>query len=206
MAEQLEQFREALTAHAEDYHVALTEAAISQLSNYYALLITWNPRLHLVAPCSPAEFATRHVLESLMLLPHLANNDFVADIGTGGGLPIIPNLILRSDLRGLLIESSHKKSVFLREVLRTIGASERTQIISERFQDVPAQNVNAVTCRALDQFLQIFDRLLEWAPANSKLLLFGGEGLKSQIEKACLEYSAVKLPHAERRFLFVTQR
>jgi 16S rRNA (guanine(527)-N(7))-methyltransferase RsmG len=201
MAAQLEQFREALITHADSYGVALSVSEVSLLTDYYALLLTWNPRLHLVAPCSPAEFATRHVLESLMLLPHLNSNDLVADIGTGAGLPIIPNLVARPDLRAILIESSQKKAVFLREALRITGNSEAAQVISKRFQDVPPEDLNVVTCRALDQFAKVFAELVEWSP-QSKLMLFGGAGLRSQIESLNREFSAIRIPNTERRFLF----
>lgn len=202
MSSQISQFRDALVTQADVYGFAVTETAVSRLTDYYALLLTWNPRLHLVAPCSPAEFATRHVLESLMLLPHLNSNDLVADIGAGAGLPIIPNLVARPNLRAILIESSQKKAVFLREALRITGKSESAQVIPERFQDVPSQGVNVVTCRALDQFSKVFSDLVGWSP-KSKLMLFGGEGLRSQIEKLNREFAAVKIPNTERRFLFV---
>ncbi len=90
---------------------------LAQLGEYYSLLTRWNDRLHLVAPCSPEEFATRHVLESLLLLKHLPHEAKIADIGSGGGLPIIPCLIARADLEVTMIESSQKKAVFLREAL-----------------------------------------------------------------------------------------
>lgn len=202
MSTELAQFQDALLKNAPSFGVGLTEPVLWRLSDYYALLLTWNPRLHLVAPCSPAEFAMRHVLESLMLLPHLNSNDLVADIGTGAGLPIIPNLIAGPDLRAILIESSQKKAVFLREALRITGKSEAARVISERFQDVPSHDVDAVTCRALDQFSKVFSDLVEWSP-KSKLMLFGGEGLRSQVEKLNREFAAVNIPNTERRFLFV---
>ena len=111
-------FSQALQDHADAFLVRLDDEDIERLSNYYELLMKWNSRLHLVAPCSPGEFATRHILESLLLLRHLPRNARIADVGSGAGLPIIPCLILRDDLRATLIESSQRKAVFLREALR----------------------------------------------------------------------------------------
>src|SRR5258707_3308354 len=108
---QTNRFRETLIAEAPAYDVALTAEALDGLSQYYELLRPWNARLHLVAPCSPTEFATRHVLESLVLLKHLPNDSSVADIGSGGGLPIIPCLIAQPQLRAILIEAAQKKAV-----------------------------------------------------------------------------------------------
>ena len=82
-------FTIALQQNAEEFDVELTTPAIERLQSYYALILKWNERLHLVGPCSPEEFATRHVLESLLLLRHLPTNASVADIGSGAGLPIV---------------------------------------------------------------------------------------------------------------------
>ncbi len=108
-----EKFGQALWNNAAEFGIQLRAAEVTRLSKYYELLLKWNDRLHLVAPCSPEEFATRHVLESLLLLPHLPENASLLDVGSGAGLPIIPCLIIRTDLSATLIESSPRKAVFL---------------------------------------------------------------------------------------------
>ncbi|SRR6266699_2940510 len=198
-----EDFRDALQRHAGRYAIELNEGATARLANYYELLLTWNPRLHLFAPCSPAEFATRHVLESLLLLPHLSPNARVADIGSGAGLPLIPALISRADIHGVLIESSPKKAVFLREAFRVSEISPQATVVAERFENIPAPEVDYVTCRALDRFLELFPKLVQWSPRRSTLLLFGGAGLQDKIERASLAFSVVKIPGSERRRLLV---
>ena len=149
---QLKEFKDALASEAVLYQARLGVETIERLSKYYDLLSTWNARLHLVAPCSPREFAIRHVLESLMLLPHLAQGASVADVGSGAGLPIIPCLIARPDITATLIESSKKKAVFLREALNHAEVSKSTTVIAERFEEIPAPEVDFITCRALDRF------------------------------------------------------
>lgn len=181
------------------FNLDLPAETVSRLGEYYSLLTRWNDRLHLVAPCSPPGFAVRHVLESLMLLPHLPPNARLADIGSGGGLPIIPCLIARPDLQATLIESSQKKSVFLREASRSLQAT----IIAQRFEQVDPPDVSFVTCRALDQFMQKLPALLDWAPEGSTLLLFGGERLREELRKAHVSFEALLIPQSEKRFLFL---
>src|SRR4030095_10440652 len=118
-------FTQTLSARMNDYDVNLPAQTMHELSEYYSLLTRWNERLHLVAPCNEAEFAMRHVLESLLLLRFLPVNAAIVDVGSGAGLPIIPCLIVRSDLSATLVESSQKKSVFLREALNRAGIANR---------------------------------------------------------------------------------
>jgi 16S rRNA (guanine527-N7)-methyltransferase len=190
-------FEEALKANQSVFDMDLAPEVVSSLSAYYDLLTRWNARLHLVAPCSPEEFATRHVLESLMLVKHLPHDAKIADIGSGAGLPIIPCLIARPDLHATLIESSPKKSVFLREASNQLGLA--STVIAKRFEDIPAPEVSFVTCRALDRFAEKLHILMKWAPANSTLLLYGGETLRQKLD----DVKALKVPMSDRRYLFL---
>jgi 16S rRNA (guanine527-N7)-methyltransferase len=197
------EFREALETEAGVYQAQINVGTIDRLCNYYELLSAWNARLHLVAPCSPSEFAKRHILESIMLLPHLPAAAKIADIGSGAGLPIIPCLIARPDLTATLIESSKKKAVFLREALNRTEVSKSTTVIGERFEDIRTPDVNIVTCRALDRFEAKLPSLIHWSPAQSVLLLFGGEGLGNEIDQLKLDFDEVLIPDSQRRYLFV---
>jgi 16S rRNA (guanine(527)-N(7))-methyltransferase RsmG len=194
-------FEQSLLANMASFNLDLPAETISRLGEYYSLLTRWNDRLHLVAPCSPEEFAVRHILESLLLLNHLPPRARVADIGSGGGLPIIPCLIVRPDLQATLIESSQKKSVFLREASNQLHL--QSTIIARPFQEVEPPSVQFVTCRALDQFMQKLPALIEWAPSGSTLLLFGGETLREELRKANVNFEAFLIPESEKRFLFL---
>src|SRR5262245_32858941 len=125
MATQRADFSKAIEANAPDFGLELSDDQTALLADYYELLLKWNERLHLVALCSAEEFAVRHVLESLVLLPHLPPRATVVDVGSGGGLPIIPCLLMRADLHATLVESSTRKSVFLREALKLVESRER---------------------------------------------------------------------------------
>ena len=194
-------FEEALKSNQSTFQVELSPEDVSGLSAYYSLLTRWNPRLHLVAPCSPQEFATRHVLESLMLVKHLPPDATIADIGSGAGLPIIPCLIVRPDLRATLIESAPKKSVFLREAAKQL--SIELTVIAKPFEDVQAPSVSFVTCRALDGFIDKLPRLIQWSPPGATLLLYGGETLGRQLSKGNVRVEKFLVPLSERRFLFL---
>lgn len=200
------EFIEALETEAAAFSVTPSNRDLEELTKYYELLEAWNPRLHLVAPCSPKEFATRHVLESLSLLQYLPAGARVADVGSGAGLPIIPCLIVRTDIQAVLIEASKKKAVFLREALNQTLTSARGILKAERFEDLITPKVEFVTCRALERFDEMLPKLLEWAPTHSTLLLFGGEGLGNKIRSSGFVPTAALLPNSKRRFLYMVRK
>ena len=195
-------FEQALVSNMGSFNLDLPTETVARLGDYYSLLTRWNDRLHLVAPCAPEEFAVRHVLESLLLLRYLPSEASVADIGSGGGLPIIPCLIARPDLQATLIESSQKKVVFLREVSRHLHLN--STILAQPFEDIPTPAVSFVTCRALDQFMRKLPALINWAPRGSTLLLFGGETLGQQLRRASVTFEQLLIPQSEKRYLFLT--
>lgn len=201
----VEDFIEALERRAPAFGVQLGGGDRKRLVAYYELVLRWNTRLHLVAPCTGAEFATRHVLESLVALPFLTDSARVVDVGSGAGLPVIPCLIMRRGLRATLVEASSKKAVFLREALRAVGADDRATVIAKRFEEVPRMEAAFVTCRAIERFTEKFQELVEWSPPASTLLFFAGAALQKEIEKAGLNYRALLIPESERRFLFVIE-
>jgi 16S rRNA (guanine527-N7)-methyltransferase len=199
-------FQAAVASNAADYGVTVDGSPLLGLSEYYRLLSAWNARVHLVAPCSPEEFATRHVLESLLLLKHLPPRASVAEVGAGGGLPIIPCLIVRPDIRGILIEASRKKAVFLREALQTTGIGNRAHVIADRFENVQPLDLTFVTCRALERFEDMLPKIFQWAPANTTFLLFGGQRIERRIESLGYTSETELIPRSKARFLFIVKR
>jgi 16S rRNA (guanine(527)-N(7))-methyltransferase RsmG len=200
-----EEFVGALEAHAGEFGVSLDDAARAKLADYFGLVGRWNARLHLVAPCAPAEFAVRHVLESLFAAPHMAEGAHFVDIGAGAGLPAIPCLVARPDLSAALVEASAKKCVFLREAAAALGLRERTRVINSRFEATAAPAANAVTCRALERFTELLPKILGWSPPASRLLLFGGPAIGEAIGRAGRTVNPFLIPESERRYLFVVR-
>jgi 16S rRNA (guanine527-N7)-methyltransferase len=206
VAKAIDQFESALEAHAPAFGVQISARVLSSLRDYFTILHEWNPRLHLVAPCSPEEFATRHVLESLLAIKYIQQSASVADIGSGGGLPIIPCLVARPDIRATLLEASAKKAVFLREAMRLTKVSERAEVIAERFEKCALTDVAVVTCRALDRFRMLFSEIYQWAPPGSVLILFAGPSLQTEIERHGLAYETLQIPESDQRFVFIIEK
>ena len=194
-------FLEAVRKNAPAFGIDLAEDRLSVLADYFDLVEEHNPLLHLVAPCTPEEFAVRHVLESLTLLEFLPTSARFADVGTGAGLPSIPCLIASAELAGILIESKEKKAAFLNSAIVELGLSGRAHVENRQFEEVPSGDFRFITCRALDRFVERLPRLVKWSRGR-EMLLFGGPGLRDALDKQKLGFSEELLPFSEQRYLF----
>jgi 16S rRNA (guanine527-N7)-methyltransferase len=198
------EFIEAVKKHQAAFGLNLADEKILALADYYDIIQEHNAILHLVAPSTPEEFATRHILESLTVLEFLPRGAKFADIGTGAGLPSIPCLIVREDLQGFLIESKLKKAGFLREVLAKCKLESRARILNRQFEELQKPDVSYVLCRALDKFTQKLPKLLKWS-ADCTLLFFGGNALRDELKKHGAKFEEKLMPLSEQRFLFVSR-
>ena len=197
-----EKFIESLLANQSKFGLNIERTQTERLAIFYDLVQKNNPLLHLVAPCSEEEFAVRHILESLTLLEYLPRNAKFADIGTGAGLPSIPCLLIRGDLRGILIESKLKKVNFLQEVLTNLNLEDRITVINKQFEEVINPEISHVTCRALDKFTLKLPKLLKWSK-GCRFLFFGGHNLRDELHKNRVNFTEKLMPLSEQRYLFI---
>jgi 16S rRNA (guanine527-N7)-methyltransferase len=194
----------AIEKHRSAFAISLNSAQIGRLADYYELVQEHNPLLHLVAPCSAEEFATRHILESLTLLEFLPENTRFADVGAGAGLPSIPCLLVREDLSADLIESKIKKSAFLEAAIEKLELTVRASVRNRQFEETRPGEASVITCRALDKFSEKLPRLIKWSKGRP-LLLFAGPDLRAEIEKFRTIDREQLMPLSARRYLFVTK-
>ena len=197
-----QEFISALQANQKIFGFDLSERSFSRLADHYELIRAHNPILHLVAPCSPEEFAIRHILESLTLLEYLPENAKLVDVGAGAGLPSIPCLVVRSDLKATLIESKEKKAGFLETAIDSLGMSERATIANRQFEETDPGDARFITCRAIDKFTEKVSRLIRWSKGR-RLLFFGGPALGDEMRKGGLKITQRLMPLSERRYLFI---
>lgn len=200
------EFISGIEKHQKAFGFDMPAEVIGRLADYYDLVQQHNAILHLVGPASPEEFAIRHILESLMMLEFMPRNARFVDVGAGAGLPSVPCLLVREDLRSLLIESKEKKTKFLEEAVTSLGLTGRAEVVNRQFEETDLEGVSTVTCRALDKFIEKLPRLLKWSKRRT-LLFFGGNSLRDALAKKDLKFEEKLMPLSEQRYLFiVTER
>ena len=197
------EFIKAIKSHQTAFGLELADETVERFADYFDLIQLHNAILHLVAPCSPEEFAIRHILESLVLLKYLPKGVKFADIGAGAGLPAIPCLLVRDDLRAVLIESKEKKAAFLDEAVSILGIETRAKILSRQFTETDPSDCQFVTCRALDKLVEKLPRLISWSKKRP-VILFAGPNVRGALVRSKIKFDESLIPMSERRFIFVT--
>lgn len=137
------------------------------LLHYLRELVHWNAAYNLTAIRDPAEMVTRHLLDSLALLPHL-HGGFLVDVGCGAGLPGIPLHLADAVDQTLLVDSNGKKVRFCRHVIAELGL-EQIEARQARVETLPADlGADVVVSRA-------YASLAEFAASAGHVLRPGGQ-------------------------------
>ncbi|HEX7342373.1 MAG TPA: 16S rRNA (guanine(527)-N(7))-methyltransferase RsmG [Rhodanobacteraceae bacterium] len=125
--------------------VAVSADTVSRLLDYLDLLARWNASFNLTAVRDPASMVTRHLLDSLAILPFLEGAT-AADLGSGAGLPGIPLAIAVPERQWLLVDSNGKKARFLRTAVRELKLAN-VRVAQQRVEDLDGV-FDCITARA----------------------------------------------------------
>jgi 16S rRNA (guanine527-N7)-methyltransferase len=115
--------------------------------NYLKLLKQWNRAYNLTAVRDMESMVSRHILDSLAILPWMRGQNWL-DVGTGPGLPGIPLALACPDATITLLDSNGKKTRFLREVVRTLALAHVSVVESRVEAYHPSQRFDTVVSRA----------------------------------------------------------
>jgi 16S rRNA (guanine527-N7)-methyltransferase len=126
------------------------------LMRYLGLLVKWNKAYNLTAVRDPAEMVTRHLIDSLSVLPHVQGPRLI-DVGSGPGLPGIPLAICRPDIAVTTLDSNGKKTRFQLQVKAELGL-DNLEVISERAENCDRPPFDQVISRAFASL----DAMIHW--------------------------------------------
>lgn len=170
--------------------VSLDAATIAQLGDYLARLLAMNELMNLTAIKDPVEVWNKHVLDSLTLVPILAElgaGARVVDVGSGGGLPGLPLAIARPDLHVTLVESTQKKATFLIAVARALGLTN-VSVRAERAEQIGKGDLrgafDAVTARAVGRLVMLIPLTVPFVRPNGIVALIKGQRAEAELAEA----------------------
>ncbi|MEC5320990.1 16S rRNA (guanine(527)-N(7))-methyltransferase RsmG [Brenneria populi subsp. brevivirga] len=154
------------------------------LIHYVEMLNKWNKAYNLTSVRVPEQMLVRHIMDSIVVEPHLQGQRFI-DVGTGPGLPGIPLAIVRPESHFTLLDSLGKRVRFLRQAQHELQL-ENIAPVQSRVEDFPADPpFDGIISRA---FASLQD-MVEWCrhlPARPNGRFYALKGVLPEEELAAL--------------------
>jgi 16S rRNA (guanine527-N7)-methyltransferase len=172
------EFAQRLARRVKRAGLTLNSDLSSRLWIYFDLLFRWNAKINLTSLTqdAPDEAIDRLLIEPLAAARHVGAGDRqIIDIGSGGGSPAIP-LLLTTNARLVMVESKARKSAFLREALRHLGADGSVE--TARFEELLSrpdfhETFDLLTLRAVRTEAKTLAGLQAFVRPGGQLFLFG---------------------------------
>jgi len=158
------------------------------LMEYVTELMNWNRVYNLTSVRKPTDIVSRHILDSLTILPHL-HGERILDIGTGAGLPGIPLAIACPERDFVLLDSSSKKLRFVQQTLGILNLDNVTLADSRVEEYQPETLFDTVICRAFSDLPDFYRYAARLCNEGGKMLAMKGVYPMTEVE--CLDDKSV---------------
>ena len=169
----------------------------ARLETYVSLLLTWQKRINLIGPSTAAQIWSRHIADSLQLLPLLPRKiSGIADLGSGAGLPGLVIAIV-TGAPAHLYESNGKKAAFLREAVRHTAASAMVhqRRIETLRDDLVLPKIGVVLARALAPLAELLDHASPFLDAGAIGLFHKGQDVDAELAIATKDWKLSYTKH-----------
>ncbi len=196
----------AVIEEARQHGAELSGTLHTQLSDYLDRLLEANRAFNLTAITDAEEAWSKHVLDSLSLLPELkqlAPGAAIVDVGAGGGLPGIPLALALPALRFTLLEATAKKARFLADTARALGLAN-VEVVPERAETfargAARERHDVATARALSRLPVLLELTLPLLKVGGLCLAIKGAQAATEIAEAAnaLRLLAARVEHTRR--------
>ena len=156
------------------------------LDRFADLLLRWNRTVNLISRSDEPQLWTRHIDDSLQLLPLMQPLPSRAiDLGSGAGFPGLV-LALASGVHFDLIEADQRKCAFLREAARVTGAPVRIHPV--RIETATLSPASLISARALAPLTGLLQLAAPLLAAGGRCLFMKGANTGMELTHAGAEW------------------
>ncbi|MCU7805004.1 MAG: 16S rRNA (guanine(527)-N(7))-methyltransferase RsmG [Candidatus Thiodiazotropha sp. (ex Lucinoma borealis)] len=185
--------RQRLQQGAMVIDMSLSEQQQQGLMQFLSLLVNWNKAFNLTAVRDPLEMVGRHLLDSLVLLPHLTSTSCL-DMGTGAGLPGIPLAIMRPQTQFVLLDGNSKKIRFVRQVVMELGLKNVQPVHARVERYHPESPFQTLLSRAFSALPKMLELTSELRGPETELLAMKGSVPSEEIAQLGPDYRCDIIP------------
>ena len=165
--------------------IELTPLQIEKFEKFRNLLLFYNEKFNITTITEQKEMNVKHFLDSVLCKDKFVDNSSVIEIGSGGGFPSIPLMIVREDLKFTLVESTGKKCNFLKEVISSLKLN--ATVINGRAEDfskdpIYREKYDICTARAVARLNTLCEYCMPFVKVNGTFVSYKGDGAEEVIE------------------------
>lgn len=172
---------------------SLNEIQLEQFESFYRELLDWNQRMNLTSITKYADVQSKHFLDSLLIFSGFdAKTDIrglrLLDVGTGAGLPGIPMKICYPEIHLSLLESTIKKTEFLKYIISVLDLKD-VEILPGRAEELARidkhrEKYDIVTSRAVAPLASLVELTLPFCVIGGRCILPKKGDLKREVDEA----------------------
>jgi len=169
--------------------VDASEEQQTLLIGFIDLLEKWNKAYNLTAIRNKSDMLPLHILDSVSLLPYLADAKRILDIGSGAGLPGIPLAILQPDREFVLLDGNGKKTRFIKQATIELKLKNVTVVHGRIEKYLPEDNFDCITTRAFATIAETIDMIEHFLSNEARILFMKSNTAEEELTKITSGYS-----------------
>lgn len=157
------------------------------LEKFAQLLSAQNEKARLTGPREAGVIMEEHIRDCAFSLPFAPDIGYVADVGTGGGLPGLVWAICRPNLKVTLIESVGKKCAILEEIVKELClrnvdiACTRSEMLAVERRE----SFGVVLSRAVGHLGVVAEYMSPLVRVGGHAWIFKGPRVEQEISEVC---------------------
>lgn len=164
---------------------------LERSEKFYALTVLMleeNEKYNLTAIKEPEKIALAHYADCAALAKLLPKNKKIIDVGCGAGFPTLPVAILRPDISITALDSTAKRTAYVKMATEMLGLSNVT-VVTARAEDAAKEpslreSFDVATARAVAAMRILTELCLPFVKIGGEMIAMKGKNAEFELAEA----------------------
>ncbi len=160
---------------------------VEKLITFAELIREENKKYNLTAILDDVGMAEKHFGDSLAAVAYIGDAKTICDVGSGGGLPIIPLALARKDLSFTAVEATGKKCNFLKlaaQMLEISNLNIENCRVENFARGGKREGFDLVTARAVAPLNTLLEYVVPLIKIGGRALVYKGASYEQELQAA----------------------